>query len=100
MTEHNRREGYWRFYDHVVAEVPRLRRALIRLVLEKPCPRWNGGNRGRPPVYFKKHDFACLWMVMADNQTYRQTESDMGEDAHPMGRRACARPHRPSRAHA
>ena len=40
MTEHNRREEYWRFYDRaVVAETAHLRRALIRLVRKKPCSR-------------------------------------------------------------
>ena len=80
MTEHNRREEYWKFYDHAaVAETAHLRRTLIRLVREKPCPRSEGSNRGRPPIHSKeKLDFACLWM-MADNQTYRKTESDMGE---------------------
>ena len=65
----------------VVAETAHLRRTLIPLVREKPCPRSEGSNRGRPPVPSKeKLDFACLWMMMmADNQTYRKTESDMGE---------------------
>ena len=62
----------------MVAETAHLRRALIRPVLEKPCPRQEDSNRGRPPVHCQeKLDFACLWM-MADNQTYRQTESDLG----------------------
>ena len=80
MTEHNRREEYWEFYDHaVVAEAAHLRRTLIQLVREKPCPRSGGSNRGRPPIHSKeKLDFACLWM-MTHNQTYRRTESNMGE---------------------
>ncbi len=79
MTEHNRREEYWKFYDHAVsAEPAHLRRMLILLVLEKPCPRSDGSDRGRPPIHSKeKLDFACLRM-MADNQTYRKTESDLG----------------------
>ena len=80
MTEHNRREEYWKFYDHaVVAETAHLRRTLIRLIREKSCLRSEGSNRGRHPIHSKeKLDFACLWM-MADNQTYRKTESGMGE---------------------
>ncbi len=55
-----------------------MRRTLIRLVRERPCPHSEGSNRGRPPVHSKeKLDFAYLWM-MAYNQTYRETESDMG----------------------
>ena len=74
MTEHNRREEYWRFYDHAVATEPgHLRRTLIRLVWERPCPGSEGSNRGRPQIHSKeKLDFACLWM-MAHNQTYRMT---------------------------
>lgn len=80
MTEHNRREEYWRFYDHaVVSEAGRLRGTLIRLVWERPCPRPEGSNRGRPHIHSKeKLDFACLWM-MTHNRTYRMTESDLGE---------------------
>ena len=55
MTVHSRWEEYWRFYDHeVVAEAAHLRRALIRLIRERPCPRSEGGNRGRPPVHSKE----------------------------------------------
>ena len=81
MTKHNRREEYWRFYDHaVVAEAGHLRRTLIRLIRESPCPRSEGSSRGRPPIHSKeKLDFACLWMMMAYNQTYRVTESDLEE---------------------
>ena len=55
-----------------------MRRTLIRPVRKKPRPRSEGSSRGRPPVHSKeKLYFACLW-VMADNQTYRKTESDLG----------------------
>ena len=54
------------------------------MVREKPRPRSEDSNRGRPPVHTKeKPDFACLWtmmmIMMAYNQTCRKTESDMGE---------------------
>ena len=80
MTERNQGEGCWKFYALVVvAEPAHLRRTLIRLVRERPCPRSEGSNRGRPPVHSKeKLDFACLWM-MVHNQTYRETKSDLGE---------------------
>ena len=49
MTGHNRREEYWRFYDHaVVAEAAHLRRTLIRLIRERLCLRSEGGNRATP----------------------------------------------------
>ena len=101
MTEHNRREEHWKFYDRAaVAETARLRRTLIRPVRERPCPRQGGSNRGRPPVHSKeKLDFACLWM-MADNRNVLQDRIGHGGDAHPVGRRACARPRHPGQAHA
>ena len=80
MIEHNRREEYWRFYGHVVvAEVAHLKRTLVRLIRERQYPRSEGCNRGRPPIHSKeKLDIACLWM-MAHNQTYCKTESNLGE---------------------
>ena len=82
MTGHNRREEYWRLYDHVaVAEPGHMRRTLIRLVRERPCPRPETSRRGRPQIHSKeKLDFTYLWM-MAYNQPYRMTESDLGGDA-------------------
>ncbi len=101
MTEHNRREEYWKFYDHAaVSETAHLRRTLIRLVREKSCPRSDGSDRGRPPIHSKeKLGFACLWM-MADNQTYRKTESDMGEMRIPWDNEPVPDHTTPDQAHA
>ena len=49
---------------------------------ESQCPRLGADNRGRPQVHTReKPDFACLriMMMMAHNQTYRRTVSDMEE---------------------
>ena len=101
MTEHNRREEYWEFYNHaVVAETAHLRRTLIRRVREKPCPRSEGNNRGRSPIHSKeKLDFACLWNDGPQPDVPQDRIGD-GGDAHPVGRRACARPHHSGQAHA
>ena len=92
MTGCNRREEYWRFYDHaVVSEASHLRRTLIQLVREKPCPRLEGSNRGRPQVHSKeKLDFACLWMVMAHNQMHCRGRPDGQPPAVRQGYRAIA----------
>ena len=65
MTKYNRREEYWRFYDRtVVAEAVHLRRALIRLVRERPCP-WSETGAGpwqgpiRTPT--KPHHASFYW---------------------------------------
>ena len=78
MSEHNRREGYWQYYELAKeVEAPSLKRTLIEIIRENPCPRRENGNRGRPPVHSKeKLDFACL-LMMADNNTYRGIESDL-----------------------
>ena len=78
MTEHKRREGYWQYYELAKeGESPHLKRVLIEVVLENPCPRPENDNRGRPPIHSKdKLDFACL-LMMADNNTYRGIESDL-----------------------
>ena len=78
MSEHNRREGYWQYYELAKeVEAPSLKRTLIEIIRENPCPRRENGNRGRPPVHSKeKLDFACL-LMMAGNNTYRGVESDL-----------------------
>ena len=78
MSEHNRREGYWQYYELAKeVEAPSLKRELIEIIRENPCPRRENGNRGRPPVHSKeKLDFACL-LMMAGNNTYRGVESDL-----------------------
>ena len=78
MSEHNRREGYWQYYELTKeVEAPSLKRALIEIIRKNSCPRRENGNRGRPPVHSKeKLNFACL-LTMADNNTYRGVESDL-----------------------
>ena len=78
MGEHNRREGYWQYYELAKeVETSHLKRTLIEVIRENPYPRQENGNRGRPPVHSKeKLDFACL-LMMADNNTYRGVESDL-----------------------
>ena len=49
MSEHNRRSGYWRYYELATKEEnAHMIRTPIRLVLEHPCPRPKKGKRGRP----------------------------------------------------
>ena len=49
MIEHNRREEYWKFYDHAVVDEPaHLRRTLIRLVREA-VPALGGQQPGQAP---------------------------------------------------
>ena len=78
MTEHNRREKYWQYYELAKeVEASHLKRMLIGMILENPCPRPESGNRGRPPIHSKeKMDFARL-LMMADNKTCRGIESDL-----------------------
>ena len=78
MSEYHRREGCWQYYELAKeGEAPSLKRALIEIIRENPCPRRENGNRGRPPVHSReKLDFACL-LMMADNNAYRGVESDL-----------------------
>ena len=78
MTGHNRRKGYWQYYEEAKeSEQSHLKETLIDLIREIPCPREKKDDRGRPPVHSKqKLDFACL-MMMADNNTYRGIKSDL-----------------------
>ena len=78
MTGHNRRKGYWQYYEKAnESEQSHMKETLIDLIREIPCPREKKDDRGRPPVHSKqKLDFACL-MMMADNNTYRGIKSDL-----------------------
>ena len=86
MSEHNRREGYWQYYELAKEiEAPSLKRELIEIIRENPCPRRENGNRGRPSVHSReKLDFVCL-LMMADNNTYRGVESDLRGMRTPWG---------------
>ena len=86
MSEHNRRERYWQYYELArEAEASHMRKMLIGVVRDMPCPRPDVGGRGRPPIRSKeKMDFACL-LMMADNNTYRGIESDLREMRTPWG---------------
>ena len=78
MSTHNRRERYWQYYELAKeVEASHLKRTLIEVIRENPCPRQEDCSRGRPPIHSKqKLDFACL-LMMADNRTYRGIESDL-----------------------
>ena len=78
MIKHNRRERYWQYYELAnEVEASHLRRTLIEMIRENPCPRPENGNRGRPRIHSKdKLDFACL-LMMAYNNTFRRIESDL-----------------------
>ena len=78
MTGHNRRKGYWQYYEKAnESEQAHMKETLIDVIREIPCPREKKDDRGRPPVHSKqKLDFACL-MMMADNNTYRGIKSDL-----------------------
>ena len=78
MSTHNRRERYWQYYELAKEiEASHLKRTLIEVIRENPCPRQEDCSRGRPPIHSKqKLDFACL-LMMADNRTYRGIESDL-----------------------
>ena len=78
MSTHNRREGYWQYYELAKEiEASHLKRTLIEVIRENPCPRQEDCSRGRPPIHSKqKLDFACL-LMMADNRTCRGIESDL-----------------------
>ena len=78
MIKHNRRERYWQYYELAnEVEASHLRRTLIEMIRENPCPRPENGNRGRPRIHSKdKMDFACL-LMMSYNNTFRRIESDL-----------------------
>ena len=47
MIKHNRRERYWQYYELAnEVEASHLRRTLIEMIRENPCPRSENGNRG------------------------------------------------------
>ena len=76
MGKDTRRQNYWT-HCHLGhgSEMPFLVDAVSNLVRGHPCPRQGTSNRGRPPVHSKEN----LDFVMAYNQTYCETESDLGE---------------------
>ena len=84
MSEHKRRDGYWQYYEPAKeTEAPHPKRTLIEIIRENSCPRTGSTTHGRPPVHSRdKLDFMCLWM-MANNKTYRETESDMRDTRTP-----------------
>ena len=78
MTQHNRREMYWPYYELAKEqEKPHMKETLLQVIDENPCPRPKGSGRGRPPEHSKdKMDFACL-LMMSDNNTFRGIEGDL-----------------------
>lgn len=88
MSEHKRRDGYWQYYEPAKeTEASHLKRVLMEIIGESPCPRTESNTRGRPPVHSRdKLDFMCLWMVANNNKTYRGTEPDMRGTRTPWNR--------------
>ena len=78
MAKHNRRESYWCYYEMAKeCDRPHMVNTITQLITKNPCPRKKGSNRGRPLIHSKeKLDFACL-LMMADNDTFRNVESNM-----------------------
>ena len=77
MSEHKRRDGYWQYYEPAKeTEASHLKRTLIEIIRESPCPRTESTTRGRPPVHSKdKLDFMCLWMVAVRGQPPSSTHA-------------------------
>ena len=79
MSEHKRRKGYWKYYEMAIRlEQSHMIKMLIKIIQEMPCPREKKSDVGRPPIHSKaKLDFACLLLMMADNNTYRGVVSNL-----------------------
>ena len=77
MPKHNRREGYWKYYESARAREPKfVKETLVELIRENPVPR-KRSNRGHPLIHSKeKMDFACLWLI-TENGTFREIECEM-----------------------
>ena len=99
MSEHSRREGYWQYYELAKeVEAPSLKRELIEIIRENPCPRRENGNRGRPPVHSKeKLDFACL-LMMGRQQHLSRSRIGPARHADTMGQRARPGPYHTGQA--
>ena len=53
-----------------------MKRTLIQLVQEMPCPHKERSKRGRPPVHSKEKLGLLYLIMMADNNTYRGVIAD------------------------
>ena len=77
MTGHNRRKGYWQYYETAKeTEQSHLKETLIDIIQEIPCPREKKAA-GAGPDSFQAEAGLCLLLMMADNNTYRGIESDL-----------------------
>ncbi len=78
MSDHNRRDGYWKYYHlaHTL-EKDAVVRNIVALVKENPPPRQKKSNRGRKPVHsWEKMICICILMVIF-NLTYRDMQNDV-----------------------
>ncbi len=75
MTEHKRRNGYWKYYHAAhTQEMVFLLSNIVSLIVENPCPVKVGSGPGRPIVH-SRDKLACLCILMVClDMTYRDTQ--------------------------
>lgn len=79
MSEHNRRDGYWKYYHQAhTLEKDATVGNIVALVKENPPPRpKKKSNRGRKPVHsWEKMVCICILMVIF-NKTYRDMQNEV-----------------------
>lgn len=80
MTEHKRREGYWKYYEMARrTESDFVRQAVLQLIRDNPHPaRTKETNRGRRPAHSsEKMDFLCI-MKVVKNVSFRDIGDELG----------------------
>jgi len=78
MSEHNRRDGYWKYYHlaHTL-EKDAIVSNIVSLVKENPPPARKKSNRGKKPVHsWEKMVCICILMVIF-NLTYRDMQNEV-----------------------
>ena len=100
MIKHNRRERYWQYYELAnEVEASHLRRTLIEMIRENPCPRPENGNRGPSQDPLQGQAGFCL---PADDdglqQHLPQDRIRPARHADSLGRRAGSGPHHDGQA--
>ncbi len=76
MTEHKRRDGYWKYYHAAhTQEMVFLLSNIVSLIVENPCPvKKVSSGPGRPTVH-SRDKLACLCILMVClDLTYRDTQ--------------------------